>query len=220
MWLPRCEPRYHSTLPLPLHKYFMTGSGVLPRSSHRVWSSFCFVTKGYRGGIWTAGHIDATHGWPTVCMYACMFSDWQECSQLLFLFMLLPETVYLLLCAWIKNIWVLLWLQTCETAWVTQASSVKNRMRVTERGKRWCRQSNGPKRFCVPHNMPFHPRHLKYHSLCSAIALVNNPSLGATSESPAWSPAWWVPCHFRKRSLRRGEVVERGKSEERKGRVE
>ena len=47
-------------------------------------------------------------------------------------------------------------------------------------------------------------RKKKYHSLCSATALVNNLSLGATSESPAWSPAWWVPCQFRRRGLRKG----------------
>lgn len=35
----------HSPSPV---EAFITGSGVLPRSSHRVYSSFCFVTKGYR----------------------------------------------------------------------------------------------------------------------------------------------------------------------------
>ncbi len=62
----------------------------------------------------------------------------------------------------------------------------------------------------------------KYHSLCSATALVNNPSLGATSESPAWFPAWWVPCQFRRRSfggggLLREERVRRGKGGEKSG---
>lgn len=44
----------------------------------------------------------------------------------------------------------------------------------------------------------------EYHSLCSAVALVNNPSLGATSESPAWSLTWWVLCQFRAGQGKRG----------------
>lgn len=47
----------------------------------------------------------------------------------------------------------------------------------------------------------------KYHSLCSTTALVNNLSLGAASESPAWSQARWVPIQFR----RRGQRGEQGK---------
>lgn len=51
----------------------------------------------------------------------------------------------------------------------------------------------------------------KYHSLCSPTALVNNPSLGATSESPARSPTWWVPCQFRREGgLLREERMRRG----------
>lgn len=53
----------------------------------------------------------------------------------------------------------------------------------------------------------------KHHSLRSTAALVNNPSMGATSESPAWSSTWWVPCQFRTEG-----VVERGKNEMRPGR--
>lgn len=53
----------------------------------------------------------------------------------------------------------------------------------------------------------------KHHSLRSTAALVNNPSTGATSESPAWSSTWWVPCQIRTEG-----VVERGKNEMRAGR--
>lgn len=61
----------------------------------------------------------------------------------------------------------------------------------------------------------------KYHSLCSATALVNNPSLGATSESPARSPTWWVPCQFgvgaggllREERMRRGQGGDKGEEE-------
>lgn len=49
----------------------------------------------------------------------------------------------------------------------------------------------------------------KYHSLYSAAALVNNPSLGATSESPAWSRPGGCHVSSEGRGLLREERMRR-----------
>lgn len=54
----------------------------------------------------------------------------------------------------------------------------------------------------------------KYHSLYSTAALVNNPSLGATSESPAWSRPGGCHVSSEGRGLLREERMRRRKKGE------
>lgn len=212
MRFPLSAPHYHTTPHSPSHAeaFRQAGSGVMPSSSQGVWRTVCFVTRGQRSDTRSSGSSDGRQDWHLwIGMLSenqiCQFQEGPKPGSMLTLNS--KNRNCIVVCFNTNNISVLHY-------WLFQWQIFVLYVKQTEQQRKEANSVFPITCLSIPGI-----RKKKYHSLCSATALVNNLSLGATSESPAWSPAWWVPCQFRRRGLRKGGRggVERGKSEARKG---